>query len=200
MSSRFRVLVAATFLNGAWLALIPLGSVLAQSLPSETDAGSSEKRAKPSDTPNDAVKILTINVLEGLHSGQIAAEAEGLGDGRMSLSLTNRTKRQLRVVLPPGLIASGATGQFGGYGGMGGGFGGMGGMGMGGMGGMGMGMGGSMGGMGGLGGMGGMGGMGGGIGGMSGLGGLGMGGGTMPASMGMMMLGRLIMLAHWRPR
>ena len=72
--------------------------------------------------------------------------AEGTGDGRMTLSLTNRTNPKLRVVLPPGLIASGATGQFGGgMGGMGGGMGGMGG----GMGGMGGGMGGMGGGMGG---------------------------------------------------
>jgi hypothetical protein len=48
-----------------------------------------------------------------------------------------------------------------------------------------------MGGMGGMGG--GMGGMGGGMGGMGGMGGRGMMSGTMPASMGMMMLGRLVM-------
>ena len=95
--------------------------------------------------------------------GDISVKAEGSGDGRMTLSLTNRTKRHLRVVLPPGLIASGVTGQFGGMGGGGMGGGGMGGMGGGGMGGMGGGMGG--------GGMGG-GGMGGG-----GMGGGGMGGG-----------------------
>ena len=39
----------------------------------------------------------------------------------MTLSLTNESNRRLNVVLPPGLIASGATGQFGGMGGMGGG-------------------------------------------------------------------------------
>jgi hypothetical protein len=76
----------------------------------------------------------------------------------MMVNVTNTTNRQLRVVLPPGLVASGATGQFGGGGFGGGGFGG----GMGGMGGMG----GGMGGMGGMGG--GMGGMGGGMGGMGG--------------------------------
>jgi len=32
----------------------------------------------------------------------------------MTLSLKNRTGTKLRVVLPPGLIVSGATGQFGG--------------------------------------------------------------------------------------
>ena len=59
----------------------------------------------------------------------------------MTMTVTNKTRRQLRVVLPPGIIAQGATGQFGGMGGGGGGMGGgMGGGGMGGgMGGGGMG-------------------------------------------------------------
>jgi hypothetical protein len=155
-----------------------------------------------SKSKNEAPKELpSLNLLEGLRSGQLEVQAEGTGDGRMAISVTNRTRKALKVVLPPGLVASGASGQFGGMGGFGGG--GMGGMGggMGGMGGMGGGM---MGGMGGgmMGGMGGgmMGGMGGGMGGgmMGGMGG-GMGGmggmsaRTLPATMGMMMLGRLIM-------
>ncbi|AGA26461.1 hypothetical protein [Singulisphaera acidiphila] len=131
--------------------------------------------------PEDSVAI---DVLEGLRSRQLAVVAEGTGDGRMILSLTNRTQKKLRVVLPPGLVASGLTGQFGGMGG--GGRGGRGGRGGGGGGmGMGMGMGGGMGG-------GGMGMGGGGMGGMGGGGGM-MSSGTMPASMGMMMVGRLIM-------
>ena len=107
-----------------------------------------------------------INLLDAARDGLITVEAQGRGDGRMTLSVTNRTRKALRVVLPPGIIAQGATGQFGGMGGMGGGMGGMGG----GMGGMGGGMGGMGGGMGGMGG--GMGGMGGG-GGMGGMGGMG---------------------------
>ena len=120
-------------------------------------------------------ELAPLDLLEGLRTGVVSVDAEGTGDGRMTLSVTNRSDRQLRVVLPPGLIASGATGQFGGMGGgMGGG--GMGGMGGGGMGGMGGGgMGGGMGGMGG-----GMGGMGGGMGG----GGMGMGGGRSPRRWG----------------
>jgi hypothetical protein len=139
-----------------------------------------DDKNKTSSTEQD---LPSIDVLEGLRSGKLSATAEGLGDGRMTLSITNRTNSKLRVVLPPGLVASGATGQFGGMGmGMGGGMGGMGG----GMGGMGGGMGGMGGGMGGMGG--GMGGMG-----RGGMMGGGMMGGTMPASMGMMMLGSLIM-------
>ena len=102
--------------------------------------------------------------MEAARSGQISIKAEGRDDGRMTVSVTNRTHHQLRVVLPPGLIAQGATGQFGGMGGMGGGMGGMGG----GMGGMGGGMGGMGGGMGGMGG-----GMGGGM--MGGMGSMGRG-------------------------
>ena len=45
----------------------------------------------------------------------------------MTVSVTNRTERRLRVILPPGIIAQSATGQFGGMGGMGGMMGGMGG-------------------------------------------------------------------------
>ena len=121
----------------------------------------------------------TVDVLQGLRTGQISAVARGRSDGRITLSLTNKTSAKLRVVLPPGLIVSGTTGQFGGgMGGMGGGMGG-GMMGGGGMGGMGGGMGGGM-----------RGGMGGGMGGgMRG----GMGSRTMPPMMGMMMLSRMIM-------
>ena len=137
----------------------------------------------PAQSPATESEPTSIDILEGIRTGQLSAAARGRGDGRITLSLTNKTNTKLRVVLPPGLIVSGATGQFGG---------GMGGMG-GGMGGMGGGMGGMGGGMGGMGG--GMGGMGGGMGGMGGMGGgmMGRGGGTMSPIMGMMMLSRMIM-------
>src|SRR5208282_922411 len=122
---------------------------------------------------SDDENIPTYNLLEAMSQGLVGVEASGRGEGRMTVSVTNNTKKQLRVVLPPGIIAQGATGQFGGMGGMGGGMGG-GGMGGGGMGGGGMG-----GGMGG----GGMGGRGGGM--MGGMGGMGRSSGTMPSTMGM---------------
>ncbi len=131
----------------------------------------------------DEQEIPEVNLLDASRSGEITVMAEGRDDGRMTVSLTNRTHHRLRVVLPPGIIAQGATGQFGGMGGMGGGMGGMGG----GMGGMGGGMGGMGGGMGGMGGGMGRGGM------MGGMGGMGRSSGTMPATMGMMMLARIIM-------
>src|SRR5262249_10175424 len=53
-----------------------------------------------------------VNLLEAMRQGAVSVQAEGLGDGRMKMSLTNRTSRPLRVVLPPGVVAQGATGQF----------------------------------------------------------------------------------------
>jgi hypothetical protein len=129
---------------------------------------------------NDA---LTIGLFEGLRDGSLGVNAVGLGDGRMVVSLTNRTERRLQVVLPPSLLASGATGQFVG-GGFGGGFPG-GGFGGGMNGGVGGGFGGGM-----------NGGMGGGLGGMNGgMGGRGAMGsnGLLPAPLGMAMVGRTIM-------
>jgi hypothetical protein len=144
-------------------------------------------QAAPEKSKNkDEQEIRQVNLLDAARSGEITVKAEGRDDGRMTVSLTNRTRHQLRVVLPPGIIAQSATGQFGGMGGMGGG------MGM-----MGGGMGGGMGGMGGGMGMmgGGMGMMGGGMGGgmMGGMGGMGRRSGTMPSMMGMFMLARMIM-------
>src|SRR5262249_40544914 len=68
--------------------------------------------------------ISEVNLLDATRSGEVTITAEGRGDGRMTLSVTNNTRRRLRVVLPPGIIARGATGQFGGVGGLGGGMGG----------------------------------------------------------------------------
>ena len=117
----------------------PLSRVFAD----ESKEKSPEPTTKKSDvTSRRDVKapedVPEMDLLEASRQGLVSVQAEGRGDGRMTVSVTNRTKRQLRVVLPPGLIAQGATGQFGGMGGMGGMMGGMGG----GMGGMGGGMGG----------------------------------------------------------
>jgi hypothetical protein len=175
---------------------------LAAPRPGLSQDESKKDRAKGPAEPaqvKPADEVPSVDLLDALRSGKVSVKAEGIGDGRITVSVTNRTEKKLRIVLPPGIIAQGATGQFGGMGGMGGG--GMGGM-MGGMGGGGM-----MGGMGGggmMGGMGGgMGGMGGGMGGMGG--GMGRGGGTMPPTMGMMMLARMIMYFcgdpdSWDPR
>jgi hypothetical protein len=170
-----------------WWAATAAGLLCAFVSASPANAGEPDatnpKEPKTANAPEAAKdEPQTLNLLDAMRDGLVRVEAEGSGDGRMTMAITNRTRQPLRVVLPPGLVAQGATGQFGGMGGMGGGMGGMGGGMMGGgMGGMGGGMGGMGGGMGGMGGMGG--GMGGGM----------MGGGVMPSTMGMMMLARLIM-------
>ena len=125
----------------------------------------------------------SLSLTQGARSGQLAVAAEGMGDGRIAVSVTNKTGHKVRVVLPPGLVAVGVSGQFGGAGGFGGGGLGGGGLGGGGLGGGGGGLGGGAGGIGG----------GGGIGGRGGIGGGGSQQLTLPASQGMVMLGRLIM-------
>ncbi|MFM7127888.1 MAG: hypothetical protein ACKO0V_00845, partial [bacterium] len=51
-----------------------------------------------------------ISLFDAMKSGEVVAHAEGTGDGRMRLTMQNNSKRKLRVILPPGLIASGASG------------------------------------------------------------------------------------------
>src|SRR5271166_4261128 len=70
---------------------------------------SASKSAAPtqkSGTKADA-SIPEINLLEAQRQGLVSVTAEGRGDGRMTVSVTNRTRRPLRVVLPPGIIAQG---------------------------------------------------------------------------------------------
>src|SRR5262249_16854024 len=71
--------------------------------------GASEPPATPSGTP-----VPSMTLFEGIRAGALSVAAEGSGDGRMILSVKNKSPRAVRVVLPPGLVASGASGQFGG--------------------------------------------------------------------------------------
>src|SRR5947208_3400487 len=119
-------------------ALTVAGGLLAAYAPANPARADEPSTADDIKASVPADKVPTYNLLDAAKQGLVTVKAEGLGDGRMTLSVHNRSKKELRVVLPPGLIASGASGQFGGMGGMGGGMGGMGG----GMGGMGGGMGG----------------------------------------------------------
>ena len=114
------------FASGAILGLMPLprasaddtvkpstsNTTKSSTAPKKTDRARSkaEKAASTEDLPE-------LNLLDAARDGLVAIEAEGKGDGRMTMTITNRTRRPLRVVLPPGLIAQGATGQFGGMGG-----------------------------------------------------------------------------------
>jgi hypothetical protein len=131
----------------------------------------SQRKADRSSADGDT-ETPALNLLDAMRDRLVSVQAEGMGDGRMTMAVTNRTKRHLRVVLPIGTIAQGATGQFGGLGGLGGGFGG------------GIGGGGIGGGNGGVGGIGG---------GNGGVGGVGVGGmGNTPPLVGMLMISRII--------
>src|SRR4051794_36156594 len=89
--------------GGLWLSMLGGASWAAESKPDEAAA---------------------INLFDGVRSGILQVSAEGTGSDQMNLSVTNRSSQRLRVVLPPGLLASGVAGQFGGGGFGGGGLGG----------------------------------------------------------------------------
>src|SRR6516162_3440628 len=100
-----------SLVGGVLTFVAPIGSAMADE-PKATPEGaapalSDAEKEGPSYSLFDAVK-----------QGFVSADAEGDGNGKMTISVHNRTKKPLRVVLPPGLIASGASGQFGGMGGM----------------------------------------------------------------------------------
>ena len=68
------------------------------------------RRSSAGPTPETEPKVEALSLLDAATAGKIVARAEGNGDGRMTVSVTNRRRRS-HVVLPPGLIAVGATGQ-----------------------------------------------------------------------------------------
>ncbi|MHC5543638.1 hypothetical protein ACYOEI_35890, partial [Singulisphaera rosea] len=103
MRSPLCLLTRPSALVGGLILAFPFSSASAQAVKNEATAVKDEAPA--------------VNLLEALRDRSIGVKAEGTGDGRMTLSVTNNTKRPLRVVLPPGLIATSATGQFGGMGG-----------------------------------------------------------------------------------
>ena len=74
--------------------------------------------------PGADAQAETVKVLEAERSGEIAVEVRGQGQDKVRVSLKNTSGKRLNVVLPPGLVASGAIGQgaAGGGGGAGGGF------------------------------------------------------------------------------
>ncbi len=117
---------------GAMLLLTsPMSRLAAEEPDRKPDPSSGNLSAStPQRKVNADKSIPELDLLEARRQGLVSVQAEGRGDGRMTLSVTNRTRHALRVVLPPGLIAQSATGQMGGMGGMGGGMGGMGGGGM----------------------------------------------------------------------
>jgi hypothetical protein len=54
-------------------------------------SGSAAKNNAATPKDQQPADVKEVNLLEGLRSGQVAVQAEGTGDGRMTLSVTNRT-------------------------------------------------------------------------------------------------------------
>ncbi len=89
--------------------VVPLGAA------SAADDAPQPKAVAETPTPDPAqAEIPTYNLLDAMRDGLVNVDAEGRDDGRLTMSVTNTSSRKLRVVLPPGLIAQGATGQMGG--------------------------------------------------------------------------------------
>src|SRR4051794_6662292 len=73
--------------------------------------------ASAGEPPKLTPRLPGISLPDAMREGSVPANAEGPGDGNMAISVTNHTSHKLRVMLPPGLVASGASGQMGGMGG-----------------------------------------------------------------------------------
>ena len=118
----------AAIFAGSLMLLLRLATAAAddpKEQPHENAGRSKVKGGKtPWSPPISAVKddknVEEMNLLHAMRDGLVTVKAEGLGDGRMTMSVTNQTKCQLRAMLPPGIDRSRRDGQFGGMGGMGG--------------------------------------------------------------------------------
>lgn len=63
--------------------------------------------------PADAAASETVSVLDALKSGDLTVEVRGAGQDRVKMAVKNTSVRRLKVVIPPGLVASSAAGQGG---------------------------------------------------------------------------------------
>src|SRR5277367_1457029 len=111
MRQSFRVFPAA--IAGSLLVLLPLTRAVADDNDDQTQPKTEQSQAKESGSPAKAgdsqakkeQDIPEYDLLDAVRQGLVGVEAEGRGDGRMTMSVTNKTKRQLSVVLPPGIVA-----------------------------------------------------------------------------------------------
>jgi len=67
--------------------------------------------------PADDDAPAAVSVLDARKAGDLKVEARGAGQDRVKITLTNNSSKRLKVVLPPGLVASSVAGQRGGGGG-----------------------------------------------------------------------------------
>src|SRR5262249_31106926 len=125
MHRNYRSMLSPALVLAGYLMLMAGAPALADgpaSKPGPPAPADQPQAAKP-DTP---VEPTPLDLLEGLRTHKLAVRAEGTGDGKMDITITNQTTKPLLVILPPSLVASGVSGQFGGLGGLGGGAGGLG--------------------------------------------------------------------------
>jgi hypothetical protein len=62
-------------------------------------------------TPSSGAVTETVRVLDAKRAGDLSLELRGQGQDRVRVSLRNTSAKRLNVILPPGLVASGAAGQ-----------------------------------------------------------------------------------------
>ncbi len=73
---------------------------------------------EPSDpTPEADTPVETVKVLDAEKAGMLAVDVRGSGSESVKVILRNQSGKKLKVILPPGLVASNAVGQAGGGGG-----------------------------------------------------------------------------------
>lgn len=69
--------------------------------------------AEPADpVPGPEFQAEAVDLLRARDAGLVGVELRGAGEEAVRVALHNASPRRLRVVLPPGLVASSATGQF----------------------------------------------------------------------------------------
>lgn len=80
-----------------------------------TDSDSAKPTPKPEaqniSAAEPSAKSNAISVLDATRDGSIEVDARGNGETQVKIGIRNTSNRQLRVVLPPGLVAAAATGQ-----------------------------------------------------------------------------------------
>ncbi len=120
-----RIRKVNTMKSTRWVTSL-LAGALALAVPAMAIAQDARHKDKSKQgAPKSDQDIPSYTLTEAANKGLVAVDARGSGDGRLTVSVKNLTRRSLRVVLPPGIVAQSATGQMGGMmGGMGGGMGG----------------------------------------------------------------------------
>jgi hypothetical protein len=99
-----------TVLMAACVLAVPLSHASAQGSKSTRRAKADKAQSKVDASQVKGDKdVPEVNLLDAVRKQLVSVQAEGRGDGRMTLTVTNHSRRQIRVILPPGLIAQGAT-------------------------------------------------------------------------------------------